>query len=110
MRYAMLFAFVLLMTLGQFLFKRVAVAGADKSIFEMLATWQMIAALAVYAAATVLWVTILRTTPLSVAYPFAALAVIMVPAVGVVFFGEPMSWKLALGTALIVSGIILTNA
>jgi undecaprenyl phosphate-alpha-L-ara4N flippase subunit ArnE len=106
----MLLGFVVLMTLGQVLFKQVALTSLDKSIIGMVASFQMIAALTVYAVATVLWVAILRTTPLSVAYPFAALAIVLVSLVGAVFFGEHINWRLALGTALIVSGIIVANA
>ena len=60
-----------------------------------------------YAAATLLWVRILMTVPLSRAYPFVALAFVLVPAAGYVFFHESVSLRYAAGTALIIAGVIV---
>ena len=64
-------------------------------------------AVALYAGATLLWVRILTTVPLSRAYPFVALAFVLVPAAGYMFFGEPITLRYALGTALIVIGVAI---
>ena len=69
----------------------------------------MIAAFAIYGAATFIWVTILRTMPLSTAYPFIALGFLLVPLAGVVLFGEhltPIQWA---GAVLIVVGIVMAG-
>jgi drug/metabolite transporter (DMT)-like permease len=54
-----------------------------------------------------LWVKILTTVPLSRAYSVAALAFVLVPAAGYLFFDEPINARLAAGTALIVAGVIV---
>ena len=51
-------------------------------------------AVALYAAATLLWVRILTTVPLSRAYPFVALAFVLVPAAGYLFFHEAISCEM----------------
>ena len=56
-------------------------------------------------AATLLWVRILTTVPLSRAYPFVALAFVLVPAAGYLFFNESITLRYATGTALIVIGV-----
>jgi drug/metabolite transporter (DMT)-like permease len=67
-------------------------------------------AVALYAGATLLWVRILTSVPLSRAYPFAALAFVLVPAAGYLFFHEPITLRYALGTALIVVGVAVAAA
>ena len=65
----------------------------------------LLGGLVVYLATTFLWIWLLRTVPLSVAYPFMALAFLFVPIMGAAFLGEPLSFRNALGGALIISGI-----
>ncbi len=52
-----------------------------------------------------MWLLVLARTPLSTAYPFAALGIGVTVAAGVAFFGEPLSIQKASGVALIVIGI-----
>jgi drug/metabolite transporter (DMT)-like permease len=66
-----------------------------------------IAAVALYAALSAGWVWILAGTPLSTAYPFAALAFVFTPLLGHFLFGEPFGWNQAAGLALIVVGLAL---
>lgn len=108
MRYAPLIAFAFLLASGQILFKKAALASAGKSLLLGLLNWWMLVALVVYGVATLLWVAILRTTPLSVAYPFAALGFVIVPVAARVMFSEPLDLRYAAGAALIVIGIVLT--
>src|SRR6478609_7757214 len=79
MRYVLLVAFALLLSTGQVLFKQAAVVGNGKPFHLTLFNGWVAAALVLYAIATGLWVWVLRTTPLSVAYPFVALGFILVP-------------------------------
>ncbi len=108
-RYFLLMGFALLMSTGQMLFKIAADAGRGKPMPQALLNGWLITALALYGGATLLWVYILRTTPLSVAYPFAALSFIIVPIAAWAFFGEVLSWRYGLGMALIFGGIVLTT-
>ncbi len=67
----------------------------------------MLVALVVYAAATLLWVFVLRTVPLSSAYALFSLAFLIVPVLAWMFLGEPMSLNTLVGGAIIVVGVII---
>ena len=109
MRYVELTAFSVLLAMGQFLFKKAALAGAAQPLPWAFINGWMFAALTLYGCATLLWVWVLRTTPLSVAYPFAALAFVIVPLGAAGFLGESVNVRQLLGIALIVSGILVSN-
>jgi drug/metabolite transporter (DMT)-like permease len=55
--------------------------------------------------ATGLWVALLREVPLSVAYPFVALAFFLVPLMGHWVLGEALRWQTLAGAAVIVAGV-----
>jgi len=95
---------------GQVLFKiaaRSASASTDVlSVSRDLALNPfLLGGLVVYLATTFLWIWLLRTIPLSVAYPFMALAFLFVPIMGATFLGEPLTVRNAVGAALIITGI-----
>jgi multidrug transporter EmrE-like cation transporter len=104
-------AFPVAMAAGQLLFKRAAnqigTATGTSWVLEVVRQPSMWLALALYGAATLLWVRILTTVPLSRAYPFAALAFVLVPAASYIFFNESLSVRYALGTALIIAGVVV---
>jgi undecaprenyl phosphate-alpha-L-ara4N flippase subunit ArnE len=106
-----LLSFPVAIAIGQILFKRAAreVSSASGAawMLEVARLPTMWLALALYGAATVLWVRILATVPLSRAYPFMALAFILVPAGGYVFFQESITARYVIGAALIVIGVIV---
>jgi drug/metabolite transporter (DMT)-like permease len=106
-----LLCFPVAMAVGQILFKRAAaqIGGADgiSWVLELARLPTLWLALAIYGAATFLWVRILSTVPLSRAYPFAALAFVLVPAAGYLFFNESVNGRQLCGTALIVAGVIV---
>ena len=105
-----LLCFPVAIAAGQILFKRAAAQVTGESglwIFELARLPAMWLALALYAASTLLWVKILMTVPLSRAYPVVALAFVLVPAAGYLFFNEPVNGRLAAGTALIIAGVIV---
>jgi len=104
-----LLCFPVAIAAGQILFKRAALQitpGAGGSwLLEVARLPTMWVAVALYAGATLLWVRILTTVPLSRAYPFVALAFVLVPAAGYVLFHEPITARYALGAALIIVGV-----
>ena len=55
-----------------------------------------------------LWVFLLKTVPLSTAYPFVALGFVLVPAAAAMLFDEPLSGRYILGVSCILIGIYLT--
>jgi drug/metabolite transporter (DMT)-like permease len=76
-------------------------------LFSLVANPYFMAAAALYVALTVLWVWILTFTPLSRGYPFVALAFAATPLLGGLVFGEPITWRLLVGIALILGGLLL---
>src|SRR5215469_13349068 len=103
MPYVFLVVFALLLSTGQILFKQAAIVGNAKPFHLALLNGWMASALVLYAIATGLWVWILRTVPLSMAYPFVALGFILVPLAAHYLFGEPFTTRYAIGVALIVT-------
>jgi drug/metabolite transporter (DMT)-like permease len=70
----------------------------------------VVAALALYGFTTVAWIWVLQRSDLGKAYPLMALAFILVPIASHFIFGESLSWRYALGSALLVAGIVLTSS
>lgn len=65
------------------------------------------AGLSLLGISTLIWIAVLRNVPLSAAYPLMALCFIIVPALSYFVLSEPLSWKLAIGSALIGSGLLV---
>jgi drug/metabolite transporter (DMT)-like permease len=108
---ALLTAYALALVGGQLLFKMAAMRGATGGtlgtrIAGAVLNGYFVTAVILYAALSVLWVWILSFTPLSRAYPFVALAFALAPVLAVVMFSEPVSVRLVIGIALILSGLI----
>lgn len=99
---------VLAIAAGQVLFKLAARAGSGGGLLELLNPW-LFGALVIYAFATVLWVWVLRTAPLNLAYPFMGFAFIVVPLLGALFLGEPLDWRVLAGGALIATGVAVAS-
>ena len=64
-------------------------------------------ALCVYAIATIFWLYLLQRIPLTLAYPFTALAMVIVPILGIYLFGEKVTNNYWIGAILISSGIVI---
>ncbi len=109
MRYVQLTAFAFMLACGQILFKKAALAAGTRPFLIGIQNGWTFAALILYGAATALWISILRTTPLSQAYPFAALGFVIVPLAAYLVFGEPIDARYVLGVVCIVAGILLTS-
>jgi multidrug transporter EmrE-like cation transporter len=104
---------VILLSAGQFLFKRAGLAIQGrvlKEAFWTLATLpSFYVSLALYGLATVLWIYVLSRVPLTEAYPWIAVATVAVPVIGCLFYGERVSPLFWVGMALIVAGLLLTQ-
>jgi drug/metabolite transporter (DMT)-like permease len=109
---ALLVAYAAGMAGGQLLFKAAALrVPAEGTMAERLLALAhngyFLAALALYLGLSLLWVWLLRFTPLSRAYLFVALSFVLVPLVAAAAFGEPLSGRFVLGAVLTVCGLIL---
>ncbi len=65
------------------------------------------AALTLYGFATLLWIWILSRVPLSQAYPWAAVGMVIVPLLGWYLYGERIAPVFWVGVALIAAGIFV---
>lgn len=101
---------VLGISLGQILFKKAAMSIADAAQWQhwVFNGW-LISAFALYGGTTLLWVWVLRHAPLHLAYPFMALAFLIVPCLGWLLMGEPVHTATFLGGALILAGITVIS-
>ena len=99
---------------GQLLFKLAAdQVRTETSLISMgirlITVPAMWGAVILYGITIVAWVWVLRTIPLSVAYSALALVFVLVPLLAVWLYREPLTPQLAIGTALIMAGVILVQ-
>ena len=107
-----LFIVTVALAVGQLLFKRVALdlRGESLSAIKMIiVNPSLYYALAVYGSATLLWIWLLSRIPLSQAYPWVALSVIVVPLMSWQFLGERLNPVFWVGLFLIFTGLLLTQ-
>ena len=113
-----LLSFTFLMSLGQILFKKTALSislsmgsnnslGLIEGLIKALSVPWLYMALCVYALATIFWLYLLQRIPLSLAYPFSAFAMVIVPIVAVLIFGERLTWSYWIGVLFIIIGIFI---
>lgn len=95
---------VLLISVGQVLFKWAAMDMKNIDISSLLQP-KLILAFFVYTTATLLWIYILRHTPLRIAYPFVGLAFLIVPVLSWYWMDEQISLNTIVGGAAILIGI-----
>ncbi|WP_255312313.1 EamA family transporter [Kiloniella majae] len=109
MKFYILIVFTLIMSSGQMLFKKASLdIDWDQGIYGLINPW-LITAIILYGAATLLWVWILRSVPLSFAYSFSALAFVIVPIAASFLFKENIGWQNIVGTIFIVMGIFIIS-
>jgi drug/metabolite transporter (DMT)-like permease len=98
------------MACGQILFKvaaqKIALLPRSSSLIHYINVY-LLAGMLLYVALTILWVWILRSSPLSRVYPFVALAFIFTPLLAHFQFSEKLTSGYFFGLALIVAGIVV---
>ncbi|BFO57326.1 MULTISPECIES: EamA family transporter [Comamonadaceae] len=101
---------VLGISVGQLLFKKAAMLlPPQPALTDWLFNGWLIVALALYGLTTLLWIWVLRSAPLHLAYPFMGLAFLIVPTMGWLFLGEPLHLQTFIGGALILAGIAVAG-
>ena len=99
---------VLAIATGQLLFKQVGLAiEASGSWFGQRVLLYAASAFALYAAATLLWIHLLRFVALSRAYPFMAITFVIVPLASAWLFGDRLSAPYFAGVLLIGAGVVV---
>jgi undecaprenyl phosphate-alpha-L-ara4N flippase subunit ArnE len=102
----------LLIAMGQILFKMTSSTTSELSwrgLFGLATNPVLIAALLIYGFGTIVWIYVLRTVPLTLAYSFMGLTFCFVPLLAQLFFGEPLTLRYALGAGLIFAGLLAIN-
>ncbi|MBY7783169.1 EamA family transporter [Vibrio fluvialis] len=98
-------------SVGQILFKLASPyfpqVLSTNSLIGFLFNKYLFSALIIYGFATILWVYALRLVPLSIAYPFMALAFVIVPILGAIFLNESFQWNTLIGAGLIMIGLLV---
>lgn len=97
---------------GQILFKQAGarLQSSGAPFASLAADPRFVGAVAIYGAATLLWVQVLRSVPLTYAYSFMALTYVMVPLMAVFWLGETLTLRYALGAALVAIGLIVIQS
>ena len=114
LRQTVLFAaFALLLSFGQILFKQASQVLEGESgiggFTSLLSSAYFWSAIALYGGSTFLWIWLIRDTPLNRAYPFVALAFVLVPLLAFFILNEGITRAGVAGSALIVLGIIVSQ-
>jgi drug/metabolite transporter (DMT)-like permease len=103
-------ACVIVMTIGQILFKQVAINyNKAGTILDWGVVGLLVIAGSLYVTSTGLWVWALRSVDISKAYPYFALGFVFIPLMGAWMFGEVLSLRYGLGVLLIIAGVVLTS-
>jgi drug/metabolite transporter (DMT)-like permease len=101
---------VTVMTLGQLLFKQVAINyNKAGTLLDIGVIGLLFVAGSMYVVSSGLWVWALRSEEVSKAYPYFALGFVFVPLLGAWLFGESLTLRYGLGVMLIVIGVSLTS-
>ncbi|WP_371396803.1 transporter [Fretibacter rubidus] len=109
---ALLIATPIMIAGGQVLFKMTSerlLARGDAAFASVMFDPVFIAALALYGGATLLWIFVLKSVPLSFAYSFMALTFVIVPLLAAVFLKETIGLRYMIGSALIMAGLIVVQ-
>lgn len=98
---------------GQLLFKlaaeRLVIGRGAVALFVSFLSGPMLAALALYALATVLWVYLLHGLELSRAYPFIAVAFALVPLLAWLLLGESLGLRYWAGLGVMIAGLYIIS-
>lgn len=97
-----------LLSLGQVLFK-VASTTVSLANPRSLLTPSLVAALIIYAIATLLWISLLKRVPLYVAFPFYGLTFLLVPTLAHLMLGEKFSYHTLVGGIVILAGVYIAS-
>jgi len=93
---------------AQILLRSAALRGATPTEpATLLKSPLFLVALAAYALSVLVWLSVLRKVPLSVAMPFMALVYVVVPIAARFAFGDELSLRTVGGAALVIAGVLV---
>lgn len=96
---------------GQLLLKRTAMGGgnlaAGAPIYAPFISGWFVLGVLCLGMGSILWVTVLKKLPLTIAHPLTAIVFILVPVASHFLWGEPLPLMRAMGIGVIISGVVL---
>ena len=112
MNYLLIITVVSVLAVGQLLFKMVGLRIADGGFQSLLhdprGALLLAISLVLYGFATIAWIWALRQVPLSTAYMFMSMGFVLVPIMSHFVLGEALNMRIALGSAMIIAGIMVS--
>lgn len=106
--FALIIGTILLLAIGQVLFK-FAANDIDLNHPRTLLSFWLVSALVIYGIATAAWLLVLSRIPLSLAFPFYGLIFLIVPILAWVMLKEPIKPQVMLGGLIILAGVIVSS-
>jgi len=88
---------------------QVALAHSDRPLriaISIVSSLPVLAGLACFGLSAIVWLFVLSKIPVSTAYPFVALGIVITVVSGSVIFDEAISAAKAVGTILIIAGVL----
>ncbi len=67
----------------------------------------VIGGLALYGLGALVWLSVLARIQVSIAYPFVSISFLFTSVLAVLYLGEPLTRPMIIGTALIMTGIVI---
>lgn len=83
--------------------------GAAATLMSLIFNTNILLSMLCFATSMVMWVFVLRKLELSIAYPMVSFGYIITMALAFFFLNEPIRLTKLLGTALIISGVVVIN-
>lgn len=101
------------MATGQLMFKFGAVRWQGNSLSQWAISFLtnpiLLGAVFLYAVTILIWIYVLKTLPLSIAYPLTALSYVLVPLLSMAFLHERISFSTVIGSGLIICGVAIMH-
>lgn len=109
---SLLIATPIMIAIGQVLFKMTSQRLVDNQgkFYTVLFDPVLILALAIYGSATLLWIYVLKTVPLSYAYSFMAMTFVLVPILAFFWLGDSLTLRYGMGVACIIAGLLIIHS
>ena len=111
--FALCSVFAVALPAGQMMFKWAALYSArleGSFIVKLLQNYPLFLAFAWYGSTAILWFYVLTRVPLTNAYAFSLMGAALVPVMAWLLFREPVSWRMAIGYALMLAGFVVTQS
>ena len=105
--YFLIALFLLINIAIQILFKKIALGPGGQNYMALLLEPMFYLGVILFMMQAVVWLAVLRRLPLSRAYPFTSLTIIISLICGAVFFGESITLGNVLGSLVIMTGVVI---